>query len=66
MALCAIEELTVAQQRFAQEHDAQVGYRAWDNDRRVFLYHEGAALTRRWLVDEYGQVVQTDVFGRTI
>lgn len=66
MAICAIEELTAAQQRFAEEHDAQVGYRAWDDARSVFLYYEGVALTRRWLVDEDGRVVQADVFGRTI
>lgn len=62
----AWEDLTSAQQRFALEHEASIGNRGWNDERNVFVYRAGAALTRRWLIDRDGRVVETEVFPRRV
>jgi hypothetical protein len=57
--------LTSAQARFAQDHRAVPGERSLADERMNFFYREGTMLTRRWLVDEDGRVVQLDSFART-
>ena len=57
--------LTTAQERFAQEHRAVPGERSLADERMMFFYREGTMLTRRWLVDADGRVVQLDSFART-
>jgi hypothetical protein len=59
------QALTPAQERFAQEHRAVPGERSLADERMMFFYREGTMLTRRWLVDEMGSVVQLDSFART-
>ena len=58
------QPLTPAQERFAQEHRAVPGERSLADPRMLFFYREGAMLTRRWLVDEAGCVIQLDSFAR--
>jgi hypothetical protein len=57
--------LTPAQRRFAEENRAFPGERSLADERMMFFYREGTMLTRRWLVDEDGRVVQLDSFART-
>lgn len=59
------QPLTPAQERFAQEHRAVAGERSLADTRMMFFYREGTMLTRRWLVDEAGCVIQLDSFART-
>jgi len=55
-------ELSPAQERFAQEHNAWAGICAPGEDRRVFLYHDEPDGTCRWLVDDAGHVVDLKTF----
>jgi hypothetical protein len=59
------QTLSRAQERFAEENRAFPGERSLADDRMMFFYREGTMLTRRWLVDEDGRVVQLDSFART-
>ena len=59
-----IEPLTPLQRRFADENRAFPGERSLADGRMVFFYREGPMLTRRWLVDQDGRVVQFDSFAR--
>jgi hypothetical protein len=60
----SIETLTRAQQRFANKNRALPGERSLADRRMVFFYREGAMLTRRWLVDGEGRIIQFDSFAR--
>jgi hypothetical protein len=57
--------LSPAQTRFARKNGALVGPEAYGGGGAVFLYREGPMLTRRWLVDRTGRVVQYDTFARS-
>lgn len=57
--------LSPAQRRFRRKNDALVGPKAYGREGLVFLYRDGPMLTRRWLVDRNGRVVQYDAFART-
>ena len=59
------QALTAAQERFAHENRAIPGERSLADERMMFFYREGTMLTRRWLVDEQGRIVQLDSFART-
>ena len=57
--------LSAAQRRFRRTNGALVGPKAYGREGLVFLYREGPMLTRRWLVDRNGRVVQYDAFARS-
>jgi hypothetical protein len=57
--------LSSAQRRFARKQGASVGPEAYGRGGLLFFYREGPMLTRRWLVDRTGRVIQYDTFART-
>jgi hypothetical protein len=57
--------LTPGQERFANKNHAEAGARSLVDQRMVFFYRDGPILSRRWLVDQDGRVVQFDSFART-
>lgn len=50
--------LTAEQKRFAAEHDAHPGCRPAGHPEAIFMYHRGAWITERWLVDPRGRVLE--------
>ena len=54
--------LTAGQRRFAQAHMAVPGERAAGAPHLVFMYHRDEAGTHRWLVDEFGWVIERTWF----
>jgi hypothetical protein len=58
-------ELSPAQERFAQDHDAWDGMRAPGDNRGVFLYHDEPWGTRRWLVDDAGHTLDLKTFHKS-
>jgi hypothetical protein len=61
----AIRALTPAQQRFADENRACLVPGSFAEEGVVRFYRVGPMLTRRWLVDDDGNVIEFDVFART-
>jgi hypothetical protein len=57
--------LSLAQKRFRRKNGALVGPKAYGREGLVFFYRDGPMLTRRWLVDSNGRIVQYDAFART-
>jgi hypothetical protein len=57
-----IQPLSRAQERFAKKNRASPGPRSLADERMVFFYREGPIVSRRWLVDQDGRVVQLDSF----
>jgi hypothetical protein len=56
------QDLTVAQARFAREHDAQPGVRATPDDSCVYMYREESGSSWRWLVAPDGKILDTAIF----
>ena len=54
--------LTEAQERFARENDATPGGHASSNRSWIFMYHEEATASVRWLVGPDGEVLERRVF----
>ncbi len=57
--------LSPGQARFAREHDASLAMPAAADRREVFLYHDDAWATYRWLVDDSGQAVDLVTFRKS-
>ncbi len=57
--------LSPGQARFAEEHDARLGMLTADGHKEVFLYHDDAWATYRWLVDDSGQAVDAMTFRKS-
>jgi hypothetical protein len=61
----ATRDLTPAQKRFAEENRAFLIPGSFAEERVVRFYRVGPMLTRRWLVDDDGNVIEFDAFVRT-
>jgi hypothetical protein len=61
----AIRPLTPAQKQFAEENRAVLVPGSFAEERVVRFYRVGPMLTRRWLVDDDGNVIEFDAFPRT-
>ena len=57
--------LSSAQARFAVEHDARVGMLTPIGQNEVFLYHDDAWATYRWLVDDSGRAIEAITFRKS-
>ena len=57
--------LSPGQARFAEQHSAHAGMLTADGDREVFLYHDDAWATYRWLVDDSGRAIDAVTFRKT-
>jgi hypothetical protein len=62
----ADRSLTPAQAAFARENRAVLVPSSFSEERVVRLYRVGPMLTRRWLIDEEGNVIEFDAFPRTV
>jgi hypothetical protein len=59
----ALASLTVAQQEFADVHAVGLVEASFELG-KVFMYHDDAAFTDRWLVRADGSAAQHDRFAR--
>jgi hypothetical protein len=58
-------ELSPAQREFAEQHEVIAWRRSTRSPNAVFMYRDEPQRAFRWLVDEDGQVIESEAFRRT-